>query len=174
MCSTIDDEERFIAMIDLELASSSNSLPKFKAWKQGTKDAKAKLARRLKAAKEAKEAEKYAEELGVAETLFKKTKGKGKAVGKGEDEDAEAGLRALIQGRQTQRMDSLIGSIEARYAAEESEKEEKKRSKAGGAEPGKRRKKEVVEPTEEEFDQIRAGVEARRRSNGIANGKQRK
>ncbi|GAA5860576.1 hypothetical protein JCM3774_006211 [Rhodotorula dairenensis] len=137
MVSTVDDEDRFVDLIDRAIAAGKvKSMP---AWKKHSKDTKGKERRRRKADKEAKEAEQLARELGVHDKLFGgggggggsssgSNKGKGRATagskkgtrpqsGGGEADDGEAALRALIQGNQAKRMTSLVDSLEAKYAA---------------------------------------------------------
>lgn len=164
MCSTVDDEDRFIILIND--AIEKGELKETSAWKKSAKDTKAKEKRRVKADKEAGEAEAYAKELGVHDKLFgegRKAKGKGKGKGKGEVDD-EAGLRALIQGNQAKRMGSIIDSLEARYG-----KKQEAKAKKGEEEGGSRKKRKVEsEPSEEEFERIQAGIDARRTSNGSA------
>ncbi|GAA5859017.1 hypothetical protein JCM1840_003713 [Sporobolomyces johnsonii] len=184
MCSTVADEDRFVALIDS--AISSGSLEATTTWKKHRKDTKAKEGRRRKADKEAKEAEKLARELGVHEKLFgedAKGKGKGKGMGKGkgkgkenddddDDDGDEAALKALIQGNQAKRMSNLMDSLEAKYGGGSSSKKKgKKRASTGGDddddddEGGKKQKKQrtkVAEPTEEEFAAIQARLDARR------------
>ncbi|KAI5479571.1 hypothetical protein MNV49_003308 [Pseudohyphozyma bogoriensis] len=161
MCSTIDDEDRFVSLINDGIAAGE--LKSTPAWKKALKDTKAKAKRRAEANAEASEAEAYAKELGVHDKLFgengkggKGKKGKGKAA----DEDPEAALRALIQGNQAKRMDSLFDSLEAKYGA----KENKKGKKRGGdvEDGGKKKKQKEVEPTDEEFAKIQAEMDARR------------
>lgn len=125
MCSTVDDEDRLVALVNEAISDGIlNSTP---AWKKATKDSKAKEKRRTKAAKEALEAEELAKELGVHDKLFgNKGKGKGKGKKDAESEDPEAGLRALIQGNQAKRMDSMLASIEAKYGAKENKKGKKR------------------------------------------------
>ncbi|BGP06189.1 hypothetical protein JCM10049v2_002008 [Rhodotorula toruloides] len=167
MCATIDDEDRFVKLIDDAIAAKEvKATP---AWKKSSKDTQGKEKRKKKADKEAKEAEELAKELGVHDKLYgngssssKGWKGKGKGK-KADAEDDEASLRALIQGNQAKRMNSLIDSLEAKYAAAEAKKG-KKRSSTGGedaAKGGKKAKKEA-EPTEEEFAAIQAKMDARR------------
>ncbi|GAA5963073.1 hypothetical protein JCM21900_002226 [Sporobolomyces salmonicolor] len=189
MCSTVADEDRFVALIDA--AISSGALEATRTWKRHRKDAQAKERRKRKAEKEAREAEKLAKELGVHEELFGdatgkgKGKGRGKGKGKGKEnpDDDEAALKALIQGNQAKRMSSLMDSLEAKYGGGSSSKKNqgKKRRSTGGAEDddgedhdgdddvvdegGKRQKKQktqVAEPTEEEFAAIQARLDARR------------
>lgn len=172
MCSTLDDEDRFITLINQGI--NDGKLTSTSAWRKESKDIKSKASRRTKASKEALEAEAYAKELGVDEKLFGKNTSKGqKGKGKGteQDDDDEAGLRALIQSKQAGRMDSLIGSIEAKYEAQEQDKKDKKRGKGGaiGAGASKKQKKDE-EPTDEEFARIQAEVEARRASNKNGGG----
>lgn len=176
MCSTVEDEERFVKLIDE--AITSGELKSTPAWKKSSKDLKAREKRKTKASKEAKEAEEYAKELGVHDKLYGdgvkgKGKGKGRAKGGagGNDEDA---LRALIQGNQAKRMDAMVASLEEKYGGGASKKggKAKKRASTGGddddeqASSGKRQKKKEVEPTEEEFAKIQAEMDARRASKG--------
>ncbi|GAA5920188.1 hypothetical protein JCM1841_006638 [Sporobolomyces salmonicolor] len=181
MCSTVADEDRFVALIDA--AISSGALEATRTWKRHRKDAQAKERRKRKAEKEAREAEKLARELGVHEKLFGdatgKGKGKGQGKGKGKEnpDDDEAALKALIQGNQAKRMSSLMNSLEAKYGGGPSSKKNqgRKRRSTGGAgdddgdddvdEGGKKQKKQktqVAEPTEEEFAAIQARLDARR------------
>lgn len=166
MCSTVDDEDRFVTMINQGI--SDGDLKSTPQWKKASKDTKAKDRRRTKASKEAAEAEAYAKELGVHDK-FKGGKGKGKkgAAGSGGDDD-EAGLRALIQGNQAKRMGALMDSLEAKYGGGQDKKGSKKRSSTGGDgdnESGKRKKKPVeTEPSEEEFAALQAKMDAERAS----------
>jgi DnaJ family protein C protein 9 len=167
MCATVDDEDRFVKLINDAIAAKE--IKATPAWKKAVKDTKGKERRKKAAEKEAKEAEELAKELGVHDKLYgngsssaKGGKGKGKDK-KADTEDDEASLRALIQGNQTKRMNSLIDSLEAKYAAAEAKKGKKRSSTGGeeGAKGGKKAKKEV-EPTEEEFAAIQAKMDARR------------
>jgi len=176
MCSTNDDEERFIELINSGI--SSKELKATTKWKKQSKDVGAKEDRRKKANKEAKEAEEYAKELGIHDKLFGggekggsgAKKGKGKA--KGGDDDDEAALKALIQGNRDKRMNSLMDSLEAKYG------ESKKRGGGGGGENGgagskKQRKQKEEEPSEEEFARIQAELDAKRAKSSTG-GKGRK
>ncbi|GAA5989192.1 hypothetical protein JCM10908_001202 [Rhodotorula pacifica] len=187
MVSTVEDEDRFVDLINQAIASGE--IKSTAAWKKHLKDTKGKERRRKKADKEAKEAEELAKELGVHDKLFggggkgdgaattsgKTAKGKGKAkAGKnsadGAEEDGEAALRALIQGNQAKRMNSLVDSLEAKYAAIEASKGKKGGNKKragdeaeeGGGGAKRPRGKRAKEPTEEEFAAIQAKVDARR------------
>ena len=98
--STFDDEARFIVAISDLI--KKGELPVLSQWEPSTKDEKAKLVRKKQAAKEAKEAEELAKELGVHDEFFgsgkkgaRKAKGKGKAKQTDEEEDTSA-LQALI------------------------------------------------------------------------------
>ncbi|GAA5877509.1 hypothetical protein JCM8547_000176 [Rhodosporidiobolus lusitaniae] len=174
MCSTHDDEDRFVAVIND--AISSGELKATKAWKATAKDMKGKEKRKKKAEKEAKEAEKLAKELGVHDKLFGGKKGGAKGKGKkGGEEDDKAVLKALIQGNQQKRMSSLMDSLEAKYGGGSASKKGKKRASTGGAgddeEGGKKRAKKVVEePTEEEFAAIQAKIDARRNGGDAGGG----
>ncbi|KAK4053127.1 hypothetical protein OIV83_001862 [Microbotryomycetes sp. JL201] len=171
MCSTHDDETRFVTLIDD--AIHSRELPKFKQWTKSSKDTKAKQKRKQKAQDEATEAEAYAKELGVFEQLKngKKTTGKGadKTSGGGKDDgDDEAGLRALIQGNQKKRMSALMDSLEAKYGgANDVGKKTKKRASTEGEQSSSKKgskKQKEEEPSEEEFQKIQAEIESRRRT----------
>ena len=206
MVSTVEDEDRFVDLINQAIASGT--VKSTSEWKKHLKDTKGKgkERRRKKADKEAKEAEELAKELGVHDKLFggdgngagaktsgsqsqpakKGGKGKGKAGSRGggggggeaDAEDGEAALRALIQGNQAKRMNSLVDSLEAKYAAIEANKKSSKQkgkkrasssgdgggdAEAGGDARSKRpRGKKEREPTEEEFAAIQAQIDARR------------
>ena len=200
MVSTVEDEDRFVDLINQAIASGT--VKSTSEWKKHLKDTKGKgkERRRKKADKEAKEAEQLAKELGVHNKLFgsngngagattsegaKKGKGKGKAGGRGggaareaDAEDGEAALRALIQGNQAKRMNSLVDSLEAKYAAIEANKKSSKQKgkkrastgdggdqeeEGGGDARSKRpRGKKDKEPTDEEFAAIQARIDARR------------
>ncbi|BGP46192.1 hypothetical protein JCM10450v2_002032 [Rhodotorula kratochvilovae] len=162
MGSTVEDEDRFVALINGAIADKE--IKATAGWRKAAKDAKGKERRRKAAEKEAKEAAALAKELGVHDKLFgAKGKGKGKAK-KGDDAgDDEAALRALIQGNQAKRMNSLVDSLEAKYAGIEAKKASKKRTSTGGdGAKGKRSKKEV-EPTDAEFEAIQARLDANRK-----------
>ncbi|PRQ73959.1 hypothetical protein AAT19DRAFT_15526 [Rhodotorula toruloides] len=167
MCATIADEDRFVKLINDAIAAKE--IKATPAWTKSSKDTQGKEKRKKKADKEAKEAEELAKELGVHDKLYGNGSsaskgGKGKGKGKKADaEDDEASLRALIQGNQAKRMNSLIDSLEAKYAAAEAKKGKKRSSTGGedGAKGGKKAKKEA-EPTEEEFAAIQAKMDARR------------
>lgn len=173
MCSTIDDEDRFITLINDGIASGD--LKATAQWRKASKDTKARDRRRARAGKEAAEAEAYAKELGVHDKLNGgKNKGKGKGKGKqadeAEEDDDEAGLRALIQGNQAKRMDALMESLESKYGGG-SDKKGKKRASTGGpsddpkgssSSSKKKRKSAEAEPTEEEFAAIQAKMDADR------------
>lgn len=169
MCSSIDDEDRFISIINDLI--KSKVLTSTGEWKNSIKDTKAKAKRREKATKEAAEAEAYAKELGVHDKLFgdgskkssQTSKEKGKAT-KGEGDDDMESLRSLIQSKQANRMDSLIDSLEAKYSAQEKEKKAAKGAKASGK--GKKRAEAEIEPTDEEFEKIQKEMDARRVSEG--------
>lgn len=170
MCSSIDDEDRFISIINSLI--KSNALTSTSEWKNSIKDTKAKAKRREKATKEAGEAEAYAKELGVHDKLYgdgskkssQNSKGKGKATKGGEGDDDMESLRSLIQSKQANRMDSLIGNLEAKYAAQEKEKKAGKGAKTSGK--GKKRAEAEIEPTDEEFEKIQKEMDARRGSEG--------
>lgn len=171
MCSSVEDEPRFVDLINEGI--KEGKLKSTAAWKKSLKDVKGHQRRKDKANKEATEAEAYAKELGVHDKLYgdgKKSSTKGKGKGKGKDDnDDEAGLRALIQSKQSSRMDAMMESLEAKYGAGAPKKGGKKRSSTGGAsdadgeaKSGKKQRKVEVEPTEDEFAKIQAEMDARR------------
>ena len=165
MCSTYEDEDRFIKLINS--AITAKTLTSFPAWKKAIKDSKAQEKRKSKAVREAGEAEAYAKEMGVHDKLFSK---KGKGKGKATQEEEEASLKALIQGNQVKRMDSIIGSIEAKYVNQESNRKKKRNSEEGG--DGNKKQKTEIEPSEEEFLKLQKEMDARRKSSG--NGEEKK
>ncbi|GAA5915655.1 hypothetical protein JCM8208_005906 [Rhodotorula glutinis] len=176
MGSTIEDEDRLVAIIND--AISAKEVKATSAWRKAVKDTKAKERRRKTAEKESKEAEELAKELGVHDKLFgDKSKGKGKGAqgkGKQDDGDDEAALRALIQGNQAKRMNSLLDSLEAKYAGAEAKKSGKKRASTGGAagagdegsSGSKRARRKVDEPSEAEFEAMQARLDANRKGGG--------
>jgi DnaJ family protein C protein 9 len=108
---------------------------KLKKFKKFDKDSPTDRQRRRQAAeKEAEEAEKVMQEMGLE-------------LGPGQDDE----LKALIQNRQKSRMNTMIESLESKYA-------EKPPSKRKGkvAEKGSSKKGKPSEPTEEEFQAIQA------------------
>jgi len=148
MCSTLDDEGRFIQLINDAIAAGTLSLTP--TWTKSSTSKPAKLARHKKAQKEATEAEAYAKELGIHDKLYgadgrAKGLGKGKARGEvnedGVDEDAlKAMIMAKSKGRED-RMDAMLAGLEAKYGP-----------KKGGPTKGKARKRTsaVAEPSEGE------------------------
>ncbi|KAL8292980.1 hypothetical protein RQP46_000674 [Phenoliferia psychrophenolica] len=174
MCSTIDDQDRFTTLIND--AISSGSISSTPTWTKSSKDTKAREKRRAKADKEALEAEAYAKELGVHDKLFgggATSKGKGKGKGKGKEGGDEDALKALIQGKQAQRLESMLEGLEAKYAPKSKPKAKKGKGKKHAIDDdddedeeerpkGKKRAKVDVEPTEEEFERIQKEIDARR------------
>lgn len=168
-CEFLADETRFIAIIDK--AIKDGEIEETPKWKKGKKDEAGRKGLRQKARGEAEEAEKLAKELGVWDDLFGTGKGKGKsakggstkssdakgaAKGKaskskakshdGGDEDDLAGLAALIQRKNQNRVsqfDDMIAKLEAKAGVKEKR------------------------PSDEEFDRIQAEMMARK--NGKAN-----
>lgn len=130
-----EDEARFRGILDEAIAKGE-----VQAWKAYTHEsAKSREARMRAANRDGKEAEEYAKKLGVHDKLF----GKGKqAKETKKDKDGEAGLAALIQGRQKERGDAFLDSLAAKYGAT-----------PGGSKKGKKGKQQAVEeePDEEAF-----------------------
>ncbi|ORY05952.1 DnaJ-domain-containing protein [Basidiobolus meristosporus CBS 931.73] len=134
MLAEVDDEDRL-----REILLSAIEKGDIEAYKKFTKvDKKAKARRQQAAAKEAKEAEELARELGLDKKLKRK-----------KTESDEDSLRALIQQRSGKRMNQLMDSLEAKYAPKETKK-------------GKKRKTSAKEPSEEEFKALQEKLFARK------------
>ena len=120
-------EQRVFAIVEEAIGDKKVDETVIKSFEKYKKSRKTKVKQMLKRlAKEAKESEKLAAVI--------KDKGNRRL-------DSERDLKALIQGRQSSRMDSLIDKLESKY----------------GAKKGKKRA-----PTEEEFEKIQAGLKRRR------------
>lgn len=128
LSNPLDDEDRFRKIFDDAIASSQ--VEGYKAYVKETK--KSRQARMKNARFEAKEAEEYAKELGVADQLSKR--GKSKAEG----EDA---LKALIMGRQKARGDDFLANLEAKYGGG---------SQSVRNKPKKQSKRRAIEEEDEE------------------------
>ncbi|CAG8459399.1 5100_t:CDS:2 [Paraglomus brasilianum] len=98
-CSSTSDEPRFISILQEEI--SSKTIPLHKKFTTTTTAAASKR-RRKAAEKEAKEAEKMAEELGLD----------GKLLG---NDDGEEKLKEIMRMRGKKRMNDLIESLEKKY-----------------------------------------------------------
>ena len=131
----LDDEGRFRTYIDQAITAGETE-----AYHAYTHESKKKRdARHKAAAKEAKEAGKLAEEMGVGDKEAKDGKKKGKKGGKN-DGDNEVDLATLIQRNQKSRS-SIIDQLEAKY---------------GGGKPSKNgTKRKLEEPPEEMFEKNR-------------------
>lgn len=135
LSDVLQDDERFRKIIDE--AIEKRDIPGFKAYIN--EPTKKKNARVKKSKAEAKEAEEYAEELGVADKLFGKTGGGGAKKGKKGKESSEDGLAALIRSRQQDRSKNSDDFLD------------KMAQKWGAVPPkGKKGKKRAVEEGEEE------------------------
>jgi DnaJ family protein C protein 9 len=145
LSNVIEDDERFRKIIDEAIAKGD-----VEGYKAYVKESQASKKRRLKEANsEAKEAEEYAKELGVADKLYKK---KGKSDSNGED-----ALMALIQKRQQGRS-SFLDDLEKKYAAQA-------KPKAKGKKGNKRASpddEEEEEPSEEAFQAAAAKLKQRK------------
>jgi DnaJ family protein C protein 9 len=139
LSNPLEDEERFRAIIDAEIAEK-----RVEAYPAYVNETKTQKKRRVKEAnKEAEEAAEMARELGVEDELFgsDRKKSKGAPAGKkkqntaaGAENEDLGGLAALIQQRQKQRAGNFLADLEAKYAP-----------KSG------KRKAEDDEPPEEAF-----------------------
>jgi DnaJ family protein C protein 9 len=137
-----DDEERFRAIIDAGI--ESGEVEAFEAYTEESEGSRKKRvdAARKRKEKEAKEAERHAEDLGIGKDLKKKSKGKK------EKDDGMGDLAALIGQRQKGRSDNFLADLEAKYAP-------KGKAKAGA-------KRGMEEPPEEAFEKMEAGRRSKR------------
>lgn len=137
-----EDEERFREMIDA--AIESGEVEAFEAYTQESEHSRKKRveAARKRKEKEAREAEKHAEDLGLGENLEKKGNKKGKK------DDGMGDLAALIGQRQKGRADGFLADLEAKYAP-------KGKAKSGA-------KRGTEEPPEEAFARTEAGRRSKR------------
>lgn len=142
-----EDEERFRGIIDG--AIESGKVEGFEAY-VGESEAKRNKrvdAARKKKEKEAREAERHAEDLGLGDK--KKEKKERKERKKGNDEYEDMGdLAALIGQRQKGRAEGFLADLEAKYAPKGKAK--------GGAKRG------MEEPPEEAFAKTEAGRKSKR------------
>lgn len=153
----LDDEERFRLYIDQAIGAG-----KTEAYHAYTHETPKKRAARHKAAvKEARQAEKLAEEMGVGGEEAKDGKKKGKKGGK-KDGDDEVDLAMLIQRNQKSRS-SIIDQLEAKYGGGRTSKNgtkrkpeeppeelfEKNRKRKEDKTPRKKTRKGIVESDEE-------------------------
>lgn len=133
---TEEAEDRVFKIIQNEQAANPDFMDKHatQSWEKYCKSRKTKVKLMLK---------KLAKEAKEAEELEKKIKDKGKRnLGK------ESDLAALIQSRQSNRMDGLIASLESKYV----DKKGKKRA--------------TKEISDDDFEKIQAGLNKRKRTNG--------
>lgn len=139
-----EDEERFRAIIDEGI--ESGEVEGYAAYTEESENSRKKRvdAARKKKEKEAREAEKHAEELGIGKDLKKKKK----TAGKKEKDDGMGDLAALIGQRQQGRSDNFLADLEAKYAP-------KGKAKAGV-------KRGTEEPPEEAFARTEAGRKSKR------------
>lgn len=141
LSNPLNDEDRFRGYIE-ETIKTGN----VEAFDNYTEEPESKKkARHANARKEAKKAEKHAQELGL--------NGDGKKAGKkiGAKDDL-GGLAAVIQQRQKGRAATFLDDLEAKYAAPQPRK-----GKAKG-------KRKVEEPPEEAFEKAAAPSTKRKRS----------
>ena len=140
----LDDEERFRLYIDQAITAGETD-----AYHAYTHETQKKRAARHKAAvKEAREAGKLAEEMGVGGKEAKDGKKKAKKGGKNNGDD-EADLAMLIQRNQRSRS-SIVDQLEAKYG--------------GGKTSKNGTKRKLEEPPEEMFEKNRKLNEDKRQS----------
>ena len=140
----LDDEERFRLYIDQ--AITAGEIEAYHAYTH--ESPKKRAARHKAAAKEAREAGKLAEEMGVGGTEAKDGKKKGKKGGKNHG-DNEVDLATLIQQNQKSRS-SIIDQLEAKYG--------------GGKTSKNGTKRKLEEPPEEMFEKNRKPKEDSRQT----------
>ena len=181
LSDVLEDDDRFRKIIDDAIAAGD-----VKAFARYTGEtAAAKRARKAAASSESVEAEEYAKELGVHDKLFGKSKNKkitseststapahttkkgkgaaaGKKGGKSKADDDQAGLAALIRGRQQDRAASFLDNLAAKYGAAEP----KKKGKKGKKRPAHDDDEAEEEPSEAAFQaaaaRLKSGKKARR------------
>ena len=136
LSNVLDDEDRFRSIIDAEI--KAGNVEGYDAYVNEPE--KKRQARRKQAERDAREAEKHAEDLGLNGN---KELGKKKGAG-GEDDPA-----AMIQQRQKGRAATFLDNLEAKYAAP------KTKSK---------KKRPLEEPSEEAFKQMGARSKKQKKS----------
>jgi len=144
LSNVLDDENRFRDIIDAELRAGL--VEGYDVYVNEPE--KRKQARRKQSERDAREAEKHAESLGL--NGHKKI---GKKEGKGQIDD----LAAMIQQRQTGRAANFLDDLEAKYAAPKATKGKKRSSEEPPEEAfqkmgarSKKQKKPVIEEEDEE------------------------
>jgi len=155
LSDVLADDARFRGILDEAIEKGE-----VKNWERYTNETeKSKDARVKRAEKEAKMAEK---EKAKLEKAAKEKGSKKGAAGGGQEVDGEAGLLALIQGRQKERGASFLDRLEAKYKDEEVQKKAGKKATGGKKIAGTGRKRKqaddedgegaaVDEPPEEAF-----------------------
>ncbi|KAG5350328.1 hypothetical protein C0989_011547 [Termitomyces sp. Mn162] len=172
--STNEDEARFIVIISDLIAKGT--LPMLDNWDNSVSDENAKLFRRKQGEKEAEEAERLAQELGVWDEFYGRgKKGKWKTEGKGkkrkdgkDDEEDHSVLQTLILKKQQKNMDSFFDGLAAKYTEPTSKArgQAKKRGRAvneaeGEGLPTKKIRKGAPQPPDiddEEFEKLQASL----------------
>ena len=164
--STHDDESRFIVIIsDLIENDQLTATP---AWLSSSKDEKAKLGRRKRGEKEAKEAEIAAKDLGVWDEFYgsgkkteRKEKGKRKDNAGAEADEDHSALQALIMRKKEKNMDSFFDGLAAKYSEsapkDSSRSRGKKRANVEDDRPSKKPRSNVPpapEIDDEEFAKL--------------------
>jgi len=135
--STHDDESRFIVIIsDLIKKGQLSATP---TWLSTSKDEKAKLGRRKRGEKEAKEAEIAAKGLGVWDEFYgsgkkteRKEKGKRKDNAEAEADEDHSALQALITRKKQKNMDSFFDGLAAKYSEPASKDSSRSKGKKRG------------------------------------------
>lgn len=142
LSNPLDDEDRFRAYINL--AIKAGDVEGFAAYLEESD--KRKKARYQKAQREAEEAAKHAESMGM--------NGKGKTTKRRSKQEDESDLFSLIQNRNKDRAANFLDDLEAKYAPP------KKGRPGAKAQNGKKRN--VKEPPEEAFKETPAVAKKRK------------
>ena len=143
LSNPLNDEDRF-----RDLITGAIETGKVVAYEAFTNESESRRrARQNKATKEAQQAEKHAEDLGL--------KGGGKEGSASGKKDGEAALMEMIQQRQKGRAATFLDDLEAKYAAPKKGKGAAAAAN-GGKNKTKNKKKESSEPPEEAFEKMGA------------------
>lgn len=118
--STQEDEDRFVRLINSFI--KDGSLPSSKAWQKSIKDEKARVQRKKRSEKEAKEAEELAKDVGLWDDFYgdgKKPNGdvdakrSGSSGGQAEEDDYSA-LQAVILKKKA-KTNTFFDDLAAKY-----------------------------------------------------------
>lgn len=154
--STVGDEDRFRSIVND--AINTKQVKKFKLFETSNSD-KDRNRRKREAEREAQEAEALAQELGLNHK-------KSKTSNQTETAEEEDQLKALIQSRQSSRMQGMLASLEEKYGGGGGKKGAKKGKGVEAAAPD-------LGPTDEEFEAIQAKL-LKKNKVSVGKGKSKK